>query len=294
MTGTPRVLAKPSVIVARALRPIPAALEWYLRKAKDYVDWRCKEGVTCRTHFGAVLKCLLPDMIQRKIAYFGVWEPNLTAYIKRSLGPGDVIADVGANIGYYSLLGAALVGKNGRVIAIEASPIIFKALSENLAVNSAQNVRAINNAASYETGEMPVFMAPSDNIGRSSTIPVEGNVLTGTIPAKPLHEILTRDEMSRCRLIKIDIEGAEPPVVRSILENIALYSSNCEIAVEVSIENTALLDDFTRAGFYPYFMENNYSDAPYVRQKVTAPVRFTGKIVAQSDFVFSRADRDFL
>jgi FkbM family methyltransferase len=287
-------LAKSSVAIARALGPFPTALEWYLRKAKDYVDWRCHKSIACRTKFGSSIRCHLTDLIQRKIAYFGVWEPNLSAYFVRVLHAGDVLADLGANVGYYSLLGSSLVGKTGRVVAVEASPAIFEFLLQNLATCSHGNVRAENCAVAYASGEMQVFSAPSDNVGRSSTVPVEGNILTGSIQAKALHEILSLDELARCRLIKIDIEGAEPPVVKSILENIDLYGRDCEIAVEVSVENGDVLDSFSRAGFNAYLLENVYQDAPYIRGTVKPPIRFTGLLVEQSDFIFSRHDRAFL
>ena len=287
-------LAMASMAVARAFAPAPSWLEWYLRKAKDYVDWRCNDTIVCRTNFGAALHCRLTDTIQRKLAYFGVWEPNLSAYFERVLSPGDVLADVGANIGYYSLLGSRLVGASGRVVSIEASPEIFALLRENLRLNRAENIRAVNYAAAYEPGEMIVFSGPKDNIGHTSTIPLEGNVAVGAVVAKPLHQILTPEEMARCRLIKIDIEGAEPPVVRSILENIGLFANACEVAVEVSVQNADLLEAFERAGFHAYYLENEYPDANYVRQRLMAPRRFKGKIEKQSDFIFSRRDQESL
>lgn len=246
--------------------------------------------MVCRTDFGAAMNCRLTDTIQRKIAYFGIWEPNLTAYFQRALQPGDVLADLGANIGYYSLLGSRQVGPRGAVIAVEASPVIYLLMLANLRLNRSSNVRAVNCAAAYEAGDLPLFAAPAGNIGHTSTIPIAGNVRTGTVPAKPLHHIMTVQEMAACRLIKIDIEGAEPPVVRSIMENIDLYSHGCEIAVEISVENADLLAAFEGAGFHAYFIENEYKDAPYIRQRITPPKRFSGSITKQSDFVFSRRD----
>ena len=114
------------------------------------------------------------------------------------------------------------------------------------------------------------------------------------VVAKPLHQILTPEEVARCRLIKIDIGGAEPPVVYSIRENIALFANACEIAVEVSVHNADLLEVFERAGFHAYYLENGYPNANYVRQRLMAPRRFRGKIQTQSDFIFSRREQDFL
>src|SRR5450755_115400 len=68
------------------------------------------------------------DWIQRQLYYFGLWEPNLSAWIERRLSTGDVFVDVGANVGYFTLLAAGVVGKTGKVVAIEPMPEIFRHL----------------------------------------------------------------------------------------------------------------------------------------------------------------------
>jgi hypothetical protein len=68
--------------------------------------------------------CDLDDVIQRYIFYFGVWEPMISHVTEQMLHKGDVYVDVGANIGYCSLLASNCVGGSGRVVSIEASPTI--------------------------------------------------------------------------------------------------------------------------------------------------------------------------
>ena len=67
-----------------------------------------------RTTFGAAIAGNTKDLIQRHIFYFGVWEPNLTGFLTTRLNRGDVFVDVGANIGYFSLLASRLVGRRGK------------------------------------------------------------------------------------------------------------------------------------------------------------------------------------
>ena len=86
----------------------------------------------CPTRFGGVMQGNTQDLIQRYLYWFGVWEPQLTCWIKSRLPPRRVFVDVGANIGYYSLLAASLVGDDGQVVAIEASPSIYRLLCNNL------------------------------------------------------------------------------------------------------------------------------------------------------------------
>src|SRR4051794_26991463 len=63
-----------------------------------------------RTIFGAKITGDTADLIQRYIYFFGVWEPDITAWLRSALKPGDCFVDVGANIGYYTLLASQVVG----------------------------------------------------------------------------------------------------------------------------------------------------------------------------------------
>ena len=104
------------------------------------------------------MSCPLTDMIGRRIFLFGVWEPEMTAYVEATLRPGGVFIDVGANIGYYSMLASRLVGPSGSVVAIEPSPTNFSELKRNIALNHALNIRAID-------------MAVGDEVVRCSPLP---------------------------------------------------------------------------------------------------------------------------
>lgn len=287
------ILTVAAVQAAHLLKHSPESLEWLMGAADRYVDWRGKTLV-CRSIFGARFSCDMADIIQRKIAYFGVWEPNLTAYLQRTLKPGHVFIDVGANIGYYSLLASALVGDPGKVVAIDASPAIFEALTENIRRNHKSNIRAVNMAVDYAPGELSVFLGPRGNIGKTSTSPSRENVFEAKIEAAPLHDILAPEECFSARLIKVDTEGGEGGFVNSFLENIPLYSPDCELAIEVSPGCEWIPARMREAGFFAYEIANDYSDRDYVRPAPTPPLRSNGKLDRQRDFIFSRIDADSL
>src|SRR5205814_351485 len=99
---------------------------------------------TARTRFGSVMKIDTRDAIQRFVYFFGVFEPTITKYLMESLRRSDIYIDIGANVGYHSLLASKLVGPTGKVFAFEASPSIFQILTENLQANHATNVVAFN------------------------------------------------------------------------------------------------------------------------------------------------------
>ena len=95
------------------------------------------------------------DILSEWLLLTGVWQPALTAYMLRSLLPGDTLVDVGANTGYFALLGAALVGSTGRVVAVEACPRTHERLLANLALNPAHRpvVTAVHAAAAAAAAE---------------------------------------------------------------------------------------------------------------------------------------------
>ena len=95
-------------------------------------------------------------MCGRFLYYFGMWEPNLTHWITERLKDGDVFVDVGANVGYFSLLASTLVG-SGHVVAVEPTPRAFDMLEESLRRSHATNVRAVNAAAWHEQSVLQMF-----------------------------------------------------------------------------------------------------------------------------------------
>lgn len=273
------------------------------RVCRPYLNWRPITQV-CRTRFNARMVCHMQDFIQRKIIFFGVWEPQLTAFVERRLQPGDGFIDIGANVGYFSLLASRSVGQHGCVLAIEASPRIHTLLLKNLQLNpSAANVRAVNIAVAEREGRIPIYSPGDDRLGETTMRAERGFVPEGEVRCAPLGRIAMAEEMARARLIKIDVEGAELPVLSDILANINAFRNDVEIVAELSLgEDNAqrmrigeLLEAFGAAGFRAFALENDYSDAAYLnRLKPALPVRLDRLPATQVDVVFSRQTTDTL
>ncbi|NED81952.1 FkbM family methyltransferase, partial [Streptomyces sp. SID11233] len=122
----------------------------------------------CRTRVGTRFNVDTRDLIQRYIYMFGMWEPNLTKWLGSRLKPGDVFVDVGANIGYFSALGARLVGPGGAVVSVEASPTFAELLRANLRLNRGDNVRLVEQAVSDREETLTLVLASSANMGANS------------------------------------------------------------------------------------------------------------------------------
>jgi len=105
----------------RALRFLPGSTKTKFRLYDRLVKAVGPRRRLARTYFGGVMSCDLGDFIGNIIYHFGVWEPHVSAYIQSRLKPGDAFCDIGANIGYYSLLASRAVGPRGAVIAVGPS-----------------------------------------------------------------------------------------------------------------------------------------------------------------------------
>ena len=152
------------------------------------------------------------DYIGRSILYLKTYEPNVTAVIRSVLKEGDVFLDIGANIGYFTMLASSLVKANGKVIALEPNPQNLQLIYSSLLESRVENVTIYPYAASDVT-----------TILRFITVGSNGGVVTEKskdtphnllVPSVILDEIL-KNEL-KIDLIKIDIEGHEPAAVRGM------------------------------------------------------------------------------
>lgn len=256
---------------------------------------------------GHRFECRLPDFIQTYLFLFGVWEPDIGAFVRRRLGPGDTFVDVGANIGYHTLIADDAVGVDGRVVAIEASRIICEQLEETLERNRTQSsIRVVNRAVSDARGQIPFFSGPAHNVGLSTTVESRGFALETLVECASLGDLLEDDEIASARLIKIDVEGGEDNVIRGIGRSVESLPENVEIVVEVSPKwwseqgQTAeeMLRPLTAAGFNVYEIENNLWPWRYLwPNDVRPPRRIHRKLskrVKRLDLVLSRADTEWL
>jgi FkbM family methyltransferase len=272
------------------------------RVMEPYLAWQ-SHGFIAPTIFGQRLAGDTKDMIQQYIYYFGLWEPVLTGWISEQLRPGDGFIDVGANIGYYSLLASTLVGGSGSVVAIEASAAIFLQLQANLAVNHAVNVRSVNIAASNRAGTLPLYRGPEHNRGETSLFRGAGFQADGSVQAAPLADILDPREATNARLIKIDVEGAEGAVLPGLEPLLRASRPDLELIVELHPQyltepgkNADGLVELVRsAGFHAYRLENDYWPLNYLKnRKAHRPARLRSSIEEETVILFSRRDGETL
>jgi FkbM family methyltransferase len=143
----------------------------------------------------------------RDIAALGIHEPAVTRSVEAVLRPGMAFVDVGANVGYFSMLAASRVGPSGEVFAFEPSQTNVKLLHLNRVLNGFQNVRIFPFAAG-RTWDLSFYDGSHSNGWVSPIAARPEEVLPRTVvTSAPIHEIVPRER--RVDMIKIDVEGAE-------------------------------------------------------------------------------------
>jgi FkbM family methyltransferase len=161
---------------------------------------------------------------------WGVYERNETELFKKLLKKGMVVVDVGAHIGYYTLIAAGFVGEEGKVFAFEPDPHNYSLLTKNIEINGFRNVIPLRKAVFSKTRKMKLFLDKS-NLGRHSLS--ETNVDKGasiTIEATNLDDYFKGAD-HKIDIIKLDVQGSEMKVLEG-MTSIIKQNENLKIITE--------------------------------------------------------------
>jgi FkbM family methyltransferase len=175
--------------------------------------------------------------------YFGQIEVEQTASLVATLKEGDVFFDVGANVGYYSLLASRLVGATGRVIALEPSVRNVALLHRHVTMNGASNIRVVP-AACADRFSIATFSA-GENF---ATGHISESDAAGAIVPTVTVDALTQASAAP-NVIKIDVEGAEVEVLRGASETLARSAPVIYLSVHSSDLRSRCLALLTEFGY---------------------------------------------
>lgn len=189
---------------------------------------------------------------------WGLYEKYETELFKKLIKKGMVVADIGANIGYYTLLAARLVGEEGKVFAFEPEPHNYSLLCKNIEVNRYRNVIPIRKAVFSKSGRMKLFLDKSNLGGHSLS---EANVDKGasiTIEITRLDDYFKNTDY-KIDLIKVDVQGTEMEVLEGMANTIN-QNENAKIITEfwpLGLQNsgsspTGFLNKLIEHGFALY------------------------------------------
>jgi FkbM family methyltransferase len=158
-------------------------------------------------------------IISESIRQNKIWAQSETRLFRELLKPGMVVVDVGANIGYFSLLASTLVGPNGRVHAFEPDPVNCGLLRKNVRMNHTSNIKVVQAALSSNDEPIHLFLN-SDNKGDHRIWEQSGESRTKiTVTATTLDQYL-KETATVPNFIKIDVQGAEGYVIEGMADTI--------------------------------------------------------------------------
>lgn len=186
----------------------------------------------------------------------GRWEPWVEKVLIPAIKPGMRFVDIGANFGYFTLLGAEMVGASGQVYSFEANPLMFQKLAKSVAVNGFdQRITLFNVAVHDESSPMEIkFRHDASGGGWTEVATGARPAMTEVfpIPGEPLDTLLA--DVPQVDVIKIDVEGAEPKVLAGA-KNLIGRSRNLMIVLEfdarriMKVSPQEYLEDFIAQGF---------------------------------------------
>jgi len=186
------------------LRPIRVLHSFFLARLK--------------TRYAEVLghRMYLDRVDTLRLSLNGVWEPYETQVLTGGVQAGDVVFDIGANIGYYTLLLARSTGAAGHVYAFEPEPENFRLLEKNIAANGYQNVTAFNKAVGETSATRKLYL---HEFNKGDHRMYESGDGRKHIPVEcvSLDELLGGQNV-RPDWIKMDVQGAEGLVLQGMRE----------------------------------------------------------------------------
>lgn len=192
---------------------------------------------------------------------FGVYEPFETEVFRNSVKPGMTVIDIGANIGYYTVIAASKTAPGGNVIAFEPEPNNYKFLTKTLQKNNFDNVHTHQLAIADKSGILSLNLFES-NKGRHSLVMdyQDSRELSKKIDiqATDLDSFLAEHHIDKVDIIKMDIEGAESLALRGMQKTLKAMRGTLFLEITPNLitkigDNTiSLLAELRALGFTLY------------------------------------------
>ena len=201
---------------------------WPLRQITNFI---IKKIIPKKIKINSSFVYLNPnDPVISGALYFRVYENSETNFLNNICFEGMRVIDVGANVGYYSALISELIGPNGIVLAIEPDSESFKYLLKTIKSSKNKNIRPFLKAASDHNNILPLYIS-KDNRGDNRLYKTNQKRNSIDVETILLDELIIKNEINQVDLIKIDVQGYEPKVIRG-MKNIIKTSNKIILLTE--------------------------------------------------------------
>jgi FkbM family methyltransferase len=180
------------------------------------------------------------EHIQRQLFWYGYYEKELGDLLKKIVKPGDVFLDLGANIGYFSLLAANNL-PSVKVISFEPVAGLFQNMNDNISLNRIRNITTVNAAVGEMSGEKELFVSAQDNLGMSSFHQPENySGKKERVKVETIDDWFKTSGLSKIDIIKLDIEGSELAALKGMKE--VLQKQKPVLIVEINPETLSMFN----------------------------------------------------
>lgn len=175
---------------------------------------------------------------QQQLLWYGDYDPAVTQTLLAQLSPGAVFMDIGANLGFYSLV-AASAARNIQVLAMEPSALLFAKLQRQLSLNPQYAIRTFRLAAGNANEEKTLYGSSEENQGMSSLRPPENHSGESEIVSVVrIDDWSPVQALDRLDLVKIDTEGHEIAVIQGMVDTIKKWRPR--LLVEVNPQTLSM------------------------------------------------------
>ncbi|HQN16557.1 MAG TPA: FkbM family methyltransferase [Bacteroidales bacterium] len=153
---------------------------------------------------------LFRDSILCRLIYFG-FEQIEISFVKKFLRSGDVFIDIGSNVGLYSLNASKIIGAEGKIYAIEPTPITFNRLLQNINLNKFENIVPLNIGLSKSKTFMDFNISDDGHDAWNSfaSLPEQFSSKKINVEVNTLDSLISENNIKNISLIKLDVEGWE-------------------------------------------------------------------------------------
>ena len=201
---------------------------WPLRK---FTNWIIKKLLPKKIKVDSLFLFLNPnDPVVSGALFFNVYEKNESKFIKSICFEGMRALDIGANIGYYSILISQYAGEDGIVLAMEPHPESYSFLCKSVNNGNLNNVLPFQLAASNIKQKLPLFIS-KDNLGDNRLYQNDQIREEIEVDCLTVDELVKKNQIETLDFIKIDVQGYEPKVFKG-MKNIIKNSDRLIILTE--------------------------------------------------------------
>ena len=250
----------------RLVRGLVGPLRWWYRRGSLRVTSGIGEGLRLSTAHIPVSHAHVGLLTS------GMLEVPVQEAMRRLLGPGDVFYDIGANVGFFALVGTRLVGPDGVVVAFEPVPENAAAIRESADLNGFANLHVVERAAGRAAGRGRLLLVEDlswSHLESRGRHPRTTDTLEIEIVA--IDDLVAEGRLQPPQLVKIDVEGAEIDVVAGMRRTIEKHRP--AIVCELHDTAEAFVAAMDELGYTTSNLEGKHSvlDAPPEARALATP-----------------------